>query len=160
MAKIQRNSTDRGSKISANTFAKAPAQTGIDSPKLAERRDEYRFSMSGLIDFWNNLQQREPTDDLVMEPVSERMTVPEQAGIDQNGLLTVSKFIPPDNYTFVVKVANEAVRPPGDRSGGEDSTISRVPRIPGISGAYAGFPAAGLSFRAPPRASSRRLRHS
>ena len=85
-----------------------------------------------------------------LEPVSERMTVPEQAGIDQNGLLTVSKFIPPDNYTFVVKVANEAGY---DRREivleVKDSTIQPGPRIPGISGATPVSPAAGLSFPGP-----------
>ena len=78
------------------------------APRLDERSDGYSFSMiTRNKDLKVQLTATGTTPlSWSLEPVSPRMGVPSQASIDSTGLLTVSKFIDPGTYRFVVKVAN------------------------------------------------------
>jgi PKD repeat protein len=77
-------------------------------PKLDERSDQYSFKMitrSKDLKVKLNATGTKPLS-WCLEPVSPRMNVPSQASIDSSGLLTVSKFIDPGTYRFVVRVTN------------------------------------------------------
>jgi hypothetical protein len=78
-------------------------------PELSVRRDGYQFKMTRRFDFTVQLSASgsEPLT-WSLEPVSERMTVPAEASIDNEGLLTVAGDIPAGTCSFVVKVANDA----------------------------------------------------
>lgn len=100
-----------GEDSASFTLAVSPIVARGDGvpPELARRRDEYRFQMTAATDFMVQLSAT-GTAPLIwsLEPVSERMTVPVEASIDEAGVLLVTGSIQPGTYSFVVRVGNAA----------------------------------------------------
>ena len=101
-----KNSAGESSKSFDLIVEAAPQLT---PPKLEAREDDYSFSMSRTFDFSEQLfaSGSEPLF-WSLEPISSRMIVPAEAGIDDTGLLSISKDIPMGNYRFKVRVENSA----------------------------------------------------
>jgi PKD repeat protein len=78
------------------------------APKLDTRDDSYTFSMISRNKDLSIQLSATGTKPLTwsLEPISKRLGVPSQASVDNSGLLTVSKFIDPGTYRFIVKVTN------------------------------------------------------
>ncbi len=77
-------------------------------PKLLDRRDGYRFSMTSGTNFSTQLEASGSTPlTWSVEPINARLPVPSVVGIGGDGLLTVNGDIAAGTYGFVIRVQND-----------------------------------------------------
>ena len=94
----------------APTSSPAPTQTAIIPPKLENREDEYAFRfLRGTGEYTVQLSATGSRPlSWSLKQIPKMAPVPDEVSIDDKGLLTIDKGISAGNYTFIVRVENEA----------------------------------------------------